>query len=198
MAEAADDAGTRLGMWLFLYTEVMLFGGLFVLYAVYYHRYAPDFAAGGRRLELFMGALNTAVLLASSFTVAASVESLRGGLRRRALAFLGGTVWLGLLFLADKYLEWSRKIGHGVYPGSALLHKGPKGEEVFFGLYFTLTGLHALHVFIGCGVLAACWLLVWKGRVTRERMNLLENSGLYWHLVDIVWIFLFPLFYLIL
>lgn len=198
MESKTDNAGVRLGMWLFLYTEIMLFGALFILYAVYYHQYAKDFAAGGKELELFMGALNTGLLLTSSFTVAAAIESLRKGLQRTALVFLGSTVFLGLLFLFNKYLEWAHKFAHGIYPGSELLLKGPKGEIIFFGLYFTLTGLHALHVVIGCGLLSACWALVYKGRVDAGRMNLLENSGLYWHLVDIVWIFLFPLFYLIL
>lgn len=193
-----DNAGARLGMWLFLYTEIMLFGGLFVLYAVYYHRFPGEFAAAGGELELALGALNTGLLLLSSFTVAASVESLRKGAERTALALLGSTVLLGLVFLFNKSVEWSHKFAHGIYPGSETLMKGPKGETVFYGLYFTLTGLHALHVFLGCAVLSACWVLVLKGFVTGERINLLENTGLYWHLVDIVWIFLFPLFYLIL
>ena len=198
MEAKTDDEGVRLGMWLFLYTEIMLFGGLFVLYAVYYARFAGDFAAAGKELGLFPGALNTGVLLVSSFTAAAAIESLRKGGQRAALIFLGSTVFLGLLFLFNKYLEWAQKFAHGIYPGSELLLKGPKGETVFYSLYFTLTGLHALHVVIGCAVLGVCGALVYKGRVTGGRMNLLENSGLYWHLVDIVWIFLFPLFYLIL
>ena len=193
-----DNEGSRLGMWLFLYTEIMLFGGLFVLYAVYYNRYPGEFSAAGRELELAKGALNTGLLLLSSFTAAASIETLRKGAKRAALGLLGSTVLLGLVFLFNKYLEWSHKFAHGIFPGSETLLKGPKGETLFYGLYFTLTGLHALHVFLGCAVLSACWVLVLKGRVTGERMNLLENTGLYWHLVDIVWIFLFPLFYLIL
>lgn len=193
-----DNEGARLGMWLFLYTEIMLFGGLFVLYAVYYHQYSGDFIKAGKELELALGALNTCILLTSSFTVAASIESLRNGARKTSLVLLGATVLLGLFFLFDKYLEWSHKFAHGIFPGSELLLKGPKGETLFFGLYFTLTGLHAAHVFLGCAVLSACWVLVLKGAVTGDRLNLLENTGLYWHVVDIVWIFLFPLFYLIL
>lgn len=193
-----DNAGVRLGMWLFLYTEIMIFGGLFVLYAVYYHQYAKDFAAAGGRLELVLGALNTCVLLVSSFTVAASIESLRKEAKKASLLFLGATILLGLFFVFNKYVEWSHKFAHGIFPGSEQLLKGPKGETIFYGLYFTLTGLHALHVIIGCGLLLACWVLAYKGLVSGERLNLLENSGLFWHLVDIVWIFLFPLFYLIL
>jgi len=184
-------------MWRFLYTEIMLFGGLFVLYAVYRHRYQAGFAAGGLELELPLGALNTCVLLASSFAVAAAVESVRRGLKKAALAFLGSALLLGALFLAVKYGEWSHKFAGGLYPGGAALAAGPRGFAVFFGLYFALTGLHALHVAIGCLVLGTCWALVWKEKVRAGKLNILENSGLYWHLVDIVWIFLFPLFYLV-
>ncbi|OGR78168.1 MAG: cytochrome C oxidase subunit III [Elusimicrobia bacterium GWC2_64_44] len=195
--ERTDAAGVRLGMWLFLYTEIMLFGGLFVLYSVYRHRYQAAFAAGGLELELPLGALNTCVLLASSFAVAAAVESVRRGLKKAALAFLGSAALLGAVFLLVKYGEWSRKFALGLYPGGARLSAEPGGFKAFFGLYYALTGLHALHVSIGCLALGVCWALVWKGAVHGGRLNVLENSGLYWHLVDIVWIFLFPLFYLV-
>lgn len=198
MSSTADNAGVRLGMWLFLYTEIMLFGGLFILYAVYHHRYTADFANGGKELELALGALNTGVLLTSSFTVASAIEAMRRKAKKAALLLLGLTILLGLIFLFDKYLEWSHKFAHGLFPGSARLLDGPKGFEIFFGLYFMLTGLHALHVLIGCGALSVCFFLGATDRITRDRMNILENTGLFWHLVDIIWIFLFPLFYLIL
>ena len=192
MSEARDNFGVRFGMWLFLYTEIMFFGGLFILYSVYYHDYYPYFIQGGKELDIFLGSLNTFVLLASSFCVAASIEFLRKGARKAALALLGS------LFLFDKGIEWAHKFSHGIYPGSASLAAGPKGLTIFFGLYFTLTGLHALHVLIGSTVLAYCWVLIYRGRITAGNMNWLENTGLFWHLVDIIWIFLFPLFYLIL
>ena len=198
LSSTTDNAGVRFGMWLFLFTEIMLFGGLFILYSVYHHRYAADFAVGGKELELILGTINTAVLLTSSFTVASAIEAMRKNARKTALLLLSVTVLLGLIFLFDKYIEWSHKFAHGLYPGSARLLAGPKGIEIFFGLYFTLTGLHALHVFIGSGVLSTCLVFTAKGRITSERMNLLENAGLFWHLVDIIWIFLFPLFYLVL
>jgi cytochrome c oxidase subunit 3 len=185
-------------MWLFLYTEIMLFGGLFVLFAVYHYRYALDFAAGGRELDLVRGTLNTGILLTSSFTVVAAIQALRRDSKKSAIILLGVTVLLGMAFLFNKYFEWSHKFEHGIFPGSPALANGPPGQNIFYGLYFTLTGLHALHVLIGSGVLGLCLVLTGNGRITGARINLLENAGLFWHLVDIIWIFLFPLFYLIL
>ena len=193
----ADAKGARLGMWLFLYTEIMLFGGLFVLYAAYYYRYTQDFVAAGRETELFMGTLNTAILLTSSFTVASAIAAMRRKSKKAVLMLLSITILLALAFLLNKYFEWSHKFEHGLYPGSATL-ENEMGQTIFFGLYFTLTGLHALHVCIGIIVLGTCLWLTAAGRITAERINILENSGLYWHLVDIIWIFLFPLFYLLL
>jgi cytochrome c oxidase subunit 3 len=198
MTAHTDNTGVRFGMWLFLYTEIMLFGGLFVLYAAYYHRFPQDFIAGGKELDLLFGAVNTAILLSSSFTVAASIEALKRESKKAALVLLAMTVLFALAFLCIKYVEWTHKFRHGYYPGSEKLLEGPQGITMFFGLYFSLTGLHALHVAIGMGVLLACWVLVLKGGITGSRINILENSGLFWHLVDVVWIFLFPLFYLIL
>lgn len=198
MKEHRDTAGERLGMWLFLYTEIMLFGGLLVLYAAYYYRHAEQFTLAGRELELPLGIINTVILLVSSFTVAASSEAVKRGARRLPLALLGASIVLGGAFLSIKGVEWSHKFAHGIYPGSPALAEGPQGRTVFFGLYFTLTGLHALHVLIGMTVLAVCLVLVWRGRITADRGIFVDNAGLFWHLVDVVWIFLFPLFYLIL
>lgn len=193
-----DNSGVRLGMWLFLYTEIMLFGGLFVLYAAYYYSYTKDFISAGRELELVFGAANTLVLLSSSFTVAASIQSMKRGLKKHAMVLLGVTIAFALIFLTNKYFEWTHKFSHGIFPDSEHLASGPRGETIFFGLYFTLTGLHALHVFIGAAVLSISMFFIKQGKISRERINFLENAGLFWHLVDIVWIFLFPLFYLVL
>jgi cytochrome c oxidase subunit 3 len=192
-----QSQGSIFGMWLFLYSEIMLFGGLFVLYAAYYHRYFEDFVHGGRELSLF-GATNTVILLVSSFTVAASIACLERQRRRASLALLGATIALGALFLVNKGFEWSHKFHEGIYPGAERLAEGPRGETIFFGLYYTLTGLHALHVAIGITVLAVCLALVVRGSISPRRTVVLENGGLYWHLVDVIWIFLFPLLYLIL
>jgi len=197
MSVHRDDVGARMGMWFFLYTEIMLFGGLFILYAAYYHRYADDFIAAGNQTELVLGALNTAMLLISSFAVAASVEAMGRKASKAAIILLSFAVILGAAFLFNKYLEWSRDFSNGFYPGSDLMVNGPKGQSIFFALYFVLTGLHALHVFIGMCLLCACIILTAKKRITGDRMVILENAGLFWHLVDVIWIFLFPLFYLL-
>ena len=198
MSNHADEKGARMGMWFFLYTEIMFFGGLFVLYAAYYHRYTEDFIVAGRETMLVLGGLNTAILLVSSFAVAAAVRAVSKSSSRTAILLLGVTAILGLIFLFNKYLEWRRDFADGYYPGSDKMASGPVGQSIFFALYFTLTGLHALHVLIGTGILAACLVLTAKRRITADRMSFMENSGLFWHLVDIIWIFLFPLFYLLL
>jgi cytochrome c oxidase subunit 3 len=198
MTEHIDNKGTRMGMWFFLYTEIMLFGGLFVLYAAYYHRYTQDFITVGRDTMLVLGTMNTAILLVSSFAVAAAIRAMSKNSSRVTVALLIITIVLGWVFLLNKYIEWSHDFARGYYPGSDKMMNGPRGQSIFFALYFTLTGLHALHVFIGTAVLSACGILVLKKRITSERMNFLENTGLFWHLVDIIWIFLFPLFYLLL
>ncbi len=198
MSDHIDNKGTRMGMWFFLYTEIMLFGGLFVLYAAYFHRYTKDFIIAGNETMLVLGTLNTAILLVSSFAVAAAVKAMGRNSSKAVIVLLSITIFLGLAFLFNKYIEWSRDFTHGYYPGSAKMLDGPKGQSIFFALYFTLTGLHALHVFIGTTVLGTCIVLTVKKRITATRMNFLENTGLFWHLVDIIWIFLFPLFYLLL
>jgi cytochrome c oxidase subunit 3 len=198
MEAQADKLGTKTGMWLFLYTEIMLFGGLFVIYANYYYRYTAEFVQGGQSLNTVIGAVNTAALLISSFAVAASITAIRKGSKKATLAFLGAAIILGLAFLVNKYFEWGDKFAHGIYPDSPTLADGPQGLTVFYGLYFTITGLHALHVVIGLVLLIVSSALVWTGRADRANYVVLDNSGLYWHLVDLIWIFIFPLFYLIL
>ena len=185
-------------MWLFLFTELLLFGGLFILYSVYLSRYPEQFAAGGDQLDLVLGTTNTVVLLSSSLLAAMSVTAIKRGERRLTLMLLSGTVGCALIFLFIKYLEWSAKIEHGIFPNSPKLIAGAPGESVFFGLYYLTTGLHAIHVIVGGMLIGWIGALVWRGTV-HERDNVsLENVTLYWHLVDLVWIFIFPLYYLIL
>jgi cytochrome c oxidase subunit 3 len=198
MPEAAKDyAGAKLGMWLFLFTEIVLFGGLFLLYASYLHRYQPDFHQAAKALDTFIGGLNTVILLTSSLAMALSITALQRGRPGLSLGYLALTVALALGFLVNKFFEWSAKIGHGIYPGSPHLHDLPRGQEVFYGLYYAMTGLHGVHVLLGAGILSTVMFMVRRGRVHKGDFVILENSGLYWHVVDLIWIFLFPLFYLI-
>lgn len=197
MEEHKDTIGSKIGMWIFLLSEVILFGGLFVLYSAYRYKFRGDFHLAAMDLNKILGTLNTVILLTSSLTMALSVASIRKGLRTSSLSYLAATVLLGLLFLGNKYVEWSTKVGHGIYPNSPDLLGRSNGEVLFFGLYYAMTGLHGLHVLVGVGILSVMCLFVVRGRIQRTDFILLENSGLYWHLVDIIWIFLFPLFYLI-
>lgn len=191
-----DPFTAKLGMWLFLVTEINLFGGLFIAYAYMRHKYPVEFHHGGAELNAALGITNTVVLLTSSLTVVLGVLSLQLGRKDRAKAFLLGTIALGFVFLVIKAIEWSAKFHHGLYPGAAHLGSLPHGEQVFFGLYFTMTGLHGVHVLVGVTVLAVVARMISQGVVTQERNVTLDNAGLYWHLVDIIWIFLLPLFYL--
>lgn len=198
MSQAKDPTGSRFGMWLFLYSEIMLFAGLFVLYAAYFHQYRPDFARAGKELSLFFGAFNTVILLVSSFTVAASITAVRLGQPRRGLFCVLASIAMGGTFLVNKYFEWSHKIHHGIYPNSPKLLEGPPGETMFYSLYYVITGLHGIHIIIGMIVLSVSATLLARGRIRAGHDTVLENSGLYWHLVDLIWIFIFPLFYLVL
>ena len=192
-----DPVGLRLGMWLFLFSEVLLFGGLFLVYAMYAHLYKKDFILSSGDLNRVLGTINTLVLLTSSLTMVLAVSSMQSGERRKALLYLLTTILFGIVFLVIKGFEWGHKIEHGLYPGSDSLLKMHHGAIIFIYLYFAMTGLHALHVVVGSGLLSVVGALVTTGRVTPERYIFLENSALYWHLVDVIWIFLFPLFYLI-
>jgi cytochrome c oxidase subunit III len=196
--EHKDNIGAKLGMWLFLFTELLLFGGLFILYAVYLARYPHEFSAAGRELNVTFGAINTVVLLTSSLMAAMAVTSVKRGERGLTLALLSGTLGCAGIFLIIKYFEWSAKIHHGIYPGSPKLVAGHPGESIFFGLYYISTGLHGVHVVIGAGLLAWITARVKSGSLDAGNNIALENATLYWHLVDLVWIFIFPLYYLIL
>jgi cytochrome c oxidase subunit 3 len=197
-AEHKDYVGAKFGMWLFLFTEILLFGGLFILYSVYLSRYSADFVSAGAELDIRFGAANTLVLLTSSLFIALSITALRLGKTRQSLWLLAATVASALLFLVNKFFEWSAKIEHGLYPGSAELQSREIGETVFLNLYYLMTGLHGLHVLIGAIVIVWVMVFIRQGRVHRDDWVILENAGLYWHLVDLIWIFLFPLYYLVL
>ncbi len=193
-----DYTGAKLGMWFFLFTELMLFGGLFILYAVYLKRYPKEFVTAGDQLSVVLGTTNTLVLLTSSFFVAMSITALQRGEKKFALRLIGGTITFAGVFLIIKYFEWTAKFHHGIYPGSPHIKEIAPGESIFFSLYFITTGLHGIHVIIGALVLAWAMLGVKTGKVNSKDWILLENAGLYWHLVDLIWIYVFALYYLVL
>ncbi len=192
-----DDIRTRMGMWLFLFTELLLFGGLFFVYSVYRYLYTSDFAFAGKEMHVIIGAMNTAILLTSSLTMALSITAIEKGNKRLSILFQLTTIVFGLLFLANKYIEWSAEIAAGNYPASTELAAKSHGQIIFYGLYYVMTGLHALHVIAGMTIISVMCVFTAKDIITKDNYVKLEAAGLYWHLVDIIWIFLFPLFYLI-
>jgi len=192
-----DPAAGKIGMWLFLFTEVLLFGTLFIAFAVYLQKYRFDFREASGHLDKLIGATNTGILLTSSLTMALAIAVLERSRKRLSLMLSAITILCAVAFLVIKSFEWRAKFEHDIYPKSATMLQKPVGEQMFYGLYFTMTGLHALHVIIGAVVIVFAMVLVRTGRTNAERITFLQNTGLYWHLVDLVWIFLFPLFYLI-
>ena len=192
-----DDEGSKMGIWLFLFTEVLLFGGLFVLYAGYRFAYSDGFVVAAAEMNTFIGAINTIILLTSSLTVALSIAALQKGQKRLAMNLLWFTIICGFAFLLNKYFEWSHEISNGIYPKGPALDDMSHGEVIYFGLYYTMTGLHGLHVLIGMIFLAFVLNFIKRDIITATNFQKHENAGLYWHLVDLIWIFLFPLFYLI-
>ena len=186
------------GMWVFLATEVLFFGGLFCAYLVYRSSYPESFAAGSAKLDILLGAVNTAVLIGSSLTMALSVRAAQLGKQKMIAIWMALTGMLGLAFLGIKAVEYSHKIHDGLFPGPDFVWKGVEANvEMFFNIYFMMTGLHAFHMIIGMGIMAVLIPLAWRGAYTPESHNMIEGFGLYWHFVDIVWIFLFPLLYLL-
>jgi len=194
--EHKDYEGSKLGMWLFLFTEIILFGGLFVLYSGYRAKYPNEFHQGGQDLNTVIGVTNTVILLTSSLTMAIAIAAIQRANRKLSIGCLAATILFGAAFLLNKYVEWSGEIRHGIYPNSPQLLEEPHGRQIFFGLYYSMTGLHGLHVLAGIILLSVMLTFLIRKRISSEDFNRLENSGLYWHLVDVIWIFLLPLFYL--
>jgi len=192
------DAST-LGMWVFLVTEILFFGGLFLTYLVYRNWYPGAFAAASHEMVVWAGTLNTVVLITSSLTMALAVRAAQLGDRRSLIWLLMATMALGCVFLGVKAFEYRTEFLEHHVPGPGFEFEGPylRQAQIFFSLYFVMTGLHALHMVIGLGIMAV--MLRWsiRGTITPEYASPIEISGLYWHFVDIVWIFLFPLLYLI-
>jgi len=193
-------------MWLFLVTEIMFFGGLFTTYVIYRRSWSYAFQAASHHLDVTLGGINTAVLICSSLTMALAIRSAQVGKRKWIVIFLLATMALGLTFLGIKTFEYRDKFTHHLVPGPHFHWEGLTDAkdpdfadhvQIFYSLYFIMTGLHAIHMICGIGVLTALVVLARKGRYGPDYYNPLECTGLYWHFVDIVWIFLFPLLYLL-
>ena len=195
--EHRDDIGAKLGMWVFIFTEILLFGGLFLVYAIMRSSYSTEFHQAAHHLNAFIGTINTVVLLLSSATVAMSITAVQKGNNKLAVVLLFITLLCAAVFMLNKYFEWGHKIHIGLYPGSDLMVSLSHGQVMFFSLYFFMTGLHMFHLIVGGIILTIVMLKVQSGKINASRYVLLENGGLYWHLVDLIWIFLFPLLYLI-
>jgi cytochrome c oxidase subunit 3 len=177
----------KLGVWTFLATEVLLFGALFTAYTIFRMKYPELFRVEHAKLDRVLGAVNTVVLITSSFTVVLGVDAIRRGKARLLEAYFGATILLAAVFLCVKYVEYAAKFHHGLYPRTNL----------FFSLYFMMTGLHGAHVLLGMTVLTYVIVLSRRGRLSADYYTPVEMSGLYWHFVDLVWIYLFPLLYLV-
>ncbi|MGZ5544593.1 MAG: cytochrome c oxidase subunit 3 family protein [Limisphaerales bacterium] len=209
--EQQREAGT-LGMWVFLVTEIMFFGGMFLAYTLYRYKFPEAFALASNHLDIKLGAINTVVLIFSSFTMAMAVFSTQTGKRRNSIVCLLLTIVLGLTFLGIKAVEYHDKYTNNLIPGTLIpghpfnpdrheLHLPPAipngNVEMFYWIYFDMTGMHALHMIIGIGILTVLTVMAWRKKFSPEYHSPVEISGLYWHFVDIVWIFLFPLLYLL-
>jgi len=196
---AQQKQASSLGMWVFLVTEILFFGGAFLAYIVYRSAYPEAFAGASHHLDVTLGAINTAVLIVSSLTMALAVHAAQTGRRRGTIGFLLATMVLGAAFLVIKAVEYGHKFEDGLLPGPHFSYPGggARQAELFFSIYFAMTGLHALHMIVGLGLLATLVWLAARGRFSPGYNTPVEMIGLYWHFVDIVWIFLFPLLYLI-
>jgi cytochrome c oxidase subunit 3 len=190
---------TTLGMWVFLVTEVLFFGGLFATYMIYRSWYPDAFAAASHELDVTLGTINTVVLITSSLTMALAVHAAQLGRRKPLMIFLILTMILGAAFLGIKSVEYYHKFveHHVPGPGFQFEKEHLQHAQIFFSLYFMMTGLHAIHMIIGIGIMLVMLWWSYNGTITEEYSSPIEISGLYWHFVDIVWIFLFPLLYLI-
>ena len=197
-----------LGMWLFLAQEVMFFGGMFCAYLVYRYKYFGDFGSASQTLNIWYGAINTGVLLCSSLTVVLAVRAAQLNKRKALTMWLVLTIVLGLAFLGIKGIEYAEKFENHHVPGPSFAYHGtvpshpdqqvnPHHAEMYFSLYFAMTGMHALHMIVGVGLFSLLAWWAWRGKYSSNYYTPIENAGLYWHFVDIVWIYLFPLLYLI-
>lgn len=209
VTEEQQRNASSLGMWIFLATEVMFFGGLFCAYLIYRIKYFDAFAAASKSIDAALGGTNTAVLICSSLTVVLAIWAAQTARRTLMIGMLILTMLFGLAFLGIKGVEYKQKFDehhvpgasfsfdHEEIPGKPGRYANPQNAQIFFALYFIMTGLHALHMVVGLGIFTWLLIMAWRGLFTPEYHTPLEIGGLYWHFVDIIWIYLFPLLYLI-
>ena len=197
MKHASDREGTTFGMWLFLCVEILFFGGLFLLYAAYLRRFPDSFHVAVSGQSIVFGTANTVIMLISSWAVAMALSGVHRGFRLQSRRYTFLAFGLGIIFMLNKVLEWQDKISSGIYPDSSLLQTKPDGEVLFYGLYYLMTGLHGIHVIIGSVLLLVAYVFLRAERINQNNYAFLENAGLYWHSLTLVWVFIFPLFYLI-
>lgn len=211
--EHFDPVSNKMGFWLFLFTEVLLFGMLFLAFAIYLCDFPANFKYCSGTLNVPLGGTNTLILLTSSLTMALAIQFLQRGMKAGSIFLMILTIACAVGFCVIKYFEWTHKFELGIYPNSEALNNfipsifhhaptstlgsAPRGDNLFFGLYYTMTGFHAFHVLVGSILILLAIIFVARGKVHKDRLSFIENAGLFWHLVDLVWIFLFPLFYLI-
>jgi cytochrome c oxidase subunit 3 len=198
-AEHEFDA-SKMGVWVFLATEILMFGGLFVGYIIYHGKYPEMFHEGAQFLDWRLGALNTVVLLLSSFTMALSIWAAQTGKRSLSIMNLWITLVCGGIFLVVKYVEYSHKFELGLFPGKFFHYEGhaeASNLAMYFSFYFCMTGLHGIHVLTGMALITWCLIRNYKGEFGPDYYTPLEGVGLFWHLVDLIWIYLFPLLYLV-
>ncbi len=192
-----DYEASKLGFWLFLFTELMLFGAMFLIFAFFFYKHSADFVLSSSSLNIYLGGLNTFILLVSTYFMGIALVYLKDGNISKTKKNIYITIALAFVFLLVKYIEWSIEIHHGIYPDSSILNEKANGEILFFGLYFTMTGFHGIHIIAGIALMIWLLILINKNKITKTNYVLVENVSLYWDLVHLVWVFLFPLFYII-
>ncbi len=189
----------KFGIWLFMATEILMFGGLFVAYAIYKHKYPGIFIDGSKFLDWRLGALNTVVLIGSSLTMALGIYFLQKNQIKQAVTSLFVTVGCGAIFMIIKYFEWTHKFHHKIYPGKFFAYEGAEysNQGLYFSLYYMMTGLHGTHVLVGMGLITWVAIKASRGEFGPHYYTPVEGVGIFWHLVDLIWIYLFPLLYLV-
>ena len=192
-----DYIASKLGFWLFLFTELMLFGAMFLVFAFFFYENSEDFVLASSTLNIVLGGINTFILLISTYFMGMSLVHLKEKSIKKCKNHIYVTIVLAIVFLVIKYFEWSAEIHHGIYPDSEILNSKSNGEILFFGLYFTMTGFHGIHIIAGIAMMVWVLMLINQKVVKSSKFVILENIALYWDLVHLVWVFLFPLFYII-